>query len=48
MEDFLKCPVEELARMGEAAYRRVLERHSIDVEAGKLVTLFRRKLAGPA
>ena len=47
MEDFLKCPVQELARMGEAAYRRVLERHSIDVEAAKLAALFRRYQVNP-
>lgn len=48
MEDFLNCPDGELARMGEAAYRRVLERHSIDVEARKLITLFRQYGVGPA
>ena len=28
-------------RVGEAAYRRVLERHDIDTEAAKLAGLFR-------
>lgn len=42
MEDFLACPTDELARMGEAARRRALERHSIDVEVAKLGALFRR------
>jgi colanic acid/amylovoran biosynthesis glycosyltransferase len=41
MEDFLSRPVEELQKMGEAAYARVIERHSIDVEATKLAALFR-------
>jgi colanic acid/amylovoran biosynthesis glycosyltransferase len=41
MEDFLSRPVEELQKMGEAAYARVVERHSIDVEATKLAALFR-------
>ncbi len=41
MEDFLSRPIEELQKMGEAAYARVIERHSIDVEATKLATLFR-------
>jgi len=31
---------EELARMGEAAQRRVLQRHDIDAEAAKLAALF--------
>jgi len=40
MEEVLSCPTEELARMGDAAHRRALERHSIDVEARKLSELF--------
>ena len=43
MEYFLNRPVEELTRMGEAARRRVLERHSVDVEAAKLGALFCRE-----
>jgi colanic acid/amylovoran biosynthesis glycosyltransferase len=30
--------------MGEAAYRRVLERHDIDVEAAKLAGLFKESV----
>ncbi|MGO0691980.1 glycosyltransferase family 4 protein [Pseudomonas guariconensis] len=41
MADCLAQPVEVLQRMGEAAYARVLERHDIDTEAGKLAALFR-------
>ena len=41
MEDFLSRSSEELRVMGEAAYARVLERHSIDTEAAKLAGLFR-------
>ena len=48
MEDFLDCPPDELARMGEAAHRRALERHSIDVESAKLIALFRRYGVSPA
>jgi len=40
LEDSLDCDPRRLAAMGEAAYRRVLERHSIDTEAAKLVALF--------
>lgn len=40
MEDCLTRPVEELQAFGAAGLRRVLERHSIDVEAGKLAELF--------
>lgn len=41
LEDSLGKPAEVLERMGEAAYRRVLERHDIDTEAAKLSGLFR-------
>lgn len=41
LEDFLACPTDDLVRMGETGYRRVLQRHSIDAEAAKLATLFR-------
>ncbi len=41
LEEFLATPVETLERMGKAARLRVLERHSVDVEAGKLAQLFR-------
>ncbi len=41
MEDCLSRSDEEICRMGDAGYERVIERHSIDVEATKLATLFR-------
>ena len=41
MEDCLLAPVEQLARMGEAAHARVLARHDVDAEAAKLAALFR-------
>jgi colanic acid/amylovoran biosynthesis glycosyltransferase len=40
IEDAVRRPSDELKRMGEAAYARVMERHSIDAEAAKLVRLF--------
>jgi colanic acid/amylovoran biosynthesis glycosyltransferase len=42
MREVLGLAPSELARLGDAARRRVLERHSVDVEATKLVALFRR------
>lgn len=47
MEDCLNCTPEELTRMGGAAHRRVIERHSIDVEAKRLITLFDQFCATP-
>jgi glycosyltransferase involved in cell wall biosynthesis len=44
MADCLAQPDEVLQRMGEAAYRRVLERHDIDVEAAKLAGLFKESV----
>ena len=41
MEDFLSKSPEELKKMGESAYQRVIERHSIDTEAEKLAEFFR-------
>jgi colanic acid/amylovoran biosynthesis glycosyltransferase len=41
MEDCLSRSSEEIQRMGDAGHRRVIERHSIDVEAAKLAELFR-------
>lgn len=41
LEEFLNTPEEVLARMGAAGHQRVLERHSVDVEAVKLAQLFR-------
>ena len=43
MEECLSTPADALQRMGETAYRRVIERHDIDVEAAKLVRLFESK-----
>lgn len=44
LEDLLATSTETLEAMGQAAYVRVLERHAIDTEAGKLARLFK---AGP-
>lgn len=41
IERFLNTPEQILMQMGEAGYARVVERHSIDIEAEKLATLFR-------
>jgi glycosyltransferase involved in cell wall biosynthesis len=41
MEDCLSKSAEEIQRMGDAGHARVIERHSIDVEAAKLADLFR-------
>jgi hypothetical protein len=41
MEDCLSRPIEELQSMGDSARVRVLERHSIDDQAGRLSELFR-------
>jgi glycosyltransferase involved in cell wall biosynthesis len=40
IEDAVTRPAEELKRMGDVAYARVIERHSIDTEAAKLAGLF--------
>lgn len=40
MAECLSCSAAALQRMGEAAHARVLERHSIDIEAAKLAGLF--------
>ncbi len=48
MEACLAAPPELLARMGEAAHRRVLERHDIDTEAAKLAALFGKPALRPA
>lgn len=47
MEEILSTPVAHLEAMGEAGHQRVLERHSVDVEAAKLAQLF-RQAQGPA
>jgi colanic acid/amylovoran biosynthesis glycosyltransferase len=46
MEDCLSRSAEEIQRMGDAGHRRVIERHSIDVEAAKLANLFRSSTPG--
>ena len=38
--DFLAAPAAQVHEVAEAGYRRVLERHSVDREAGKLAALF--------
>jgi colanic acid/amylovoran biosynthesis glycosyltransferase len=48
MESCLAATTDELARMGEAARARVLERHDIDREAAKLVLLFAAAPVGEA
>jgi glycosyltransferase involved in cell wall biosynthesis len=40
MQELLATPLEELREMGHAARKRVLERHSIDLESQKLARLF--------
>ena len=40
LEEFLATPAELLEAMAEAGHQRVLERHSVDIEAGKLAQLF--------
>jgi len=45
MEDFLAKSDDELKKMGDAAYQRVMKRHSIDTEATKLAELFRTSSA---
>lgn len=41
IEQFLSTPADALQAMGDAAYQRVIARHSIDAEAFKLGELFR-------
>jgi colanic acid/amylovoran biosynthesis glycosyltransferase len=40
IQNCLDEPLETITRMGEAARARVLQRHDVDVEARKLITLF--------
>jgi glycosyltransferase involved in cell wall biosynthesis len=40
MQDCLSRPAEAIERLGASAYERVIARHDVDVEAGKLVALF--------
>jgi glycosyltransferase involved in cell wall biosynthesis len=46
MRACLNAPAETLVRMGEAAQKRVLLRHSVDTEAVKLVNLFEAAIVG--
>ncbi|MES2831780.1 MAG: glycosyltransferase [Pseudomonadota bacterium] len=48
MQTILETPDAQLQAMGAAAHRRVLARHSIDIEAAKLATLFRGAVQGNA
>lgn len=43
MEQCLRCPDEEIARMGDAGHRRVVRLHSIDEETRRLAALFRAR-----
>ncbi len=45
LEKFLSLPNEQLTQMGELAYKRVLERHSVSIEASKLAQLFNETIA---
>ena len=45
LEKFLSLPNEQLTKMGELAYERVLERHSASTEASKLAQLFNGTIA---
>lgn len=44
LEKFLTIPNDELEKMGNAAYARVIERHSVDREAKKLAQLFKEEI----
>jgi glycosyltransferase involved in cell wall biosynthesis len=46
MQACLDAPADVLAKMGEAAYRRVLARHDVDTQAVQLATLFQRAIEG--
>lgn len=46
MQACLAAPADEIARMGEAARQRVLERHDVNTEARKLQKLFREAGGG--
>ncbi len=40
MAQCLRAPIDELQRMGDAGYQRIIKRHSSDTEAEKLAALF--------
>lgn len=46
MRASIEAPAELLAHMGEAAQKRVLARHSVAVQADRLIRLFRHAVAG--
>jgi colanic acid/amylovoran biosynthesis glycosyltransferase len=46
MKQCLATPADRLGQMGETAFRRVTARHSVDIEAAKLATLFRTPAPG--
>ena len=46
MQDCLDTPAETLARMGEAAQKRVLARHNVDTQAAQLAELFQAAIKG--
>lgn len=48
MEEFLATPLDKLNQMGEVGYQRVLQRHSIDIEAAKLELLFSKSIEANA
>ncbi|HUX90616.1 MAG TPA: glycosyltransferase family 4 protein [Gallionellaceae bacterium] len=47
LKEFLATPAEVLKKMGDSAHQRVLERHSVDIEAEKLAKLFRLVINEP-
>jgi glycosyltransferase involved in cell wall biosynthesis len=47
MRACLETPVETLARMGEAAQKRVMKRHSVEAQASRLQELFRSAIGSP-
>jgi colanic acid/amylovoran biosynthesis glycosyltransferase len=44
MLDALSTPLEDLQRMGDTAYARVIQRHNIDIEAAKLAEHIKAKV----
>jgi colanic acid/amylovoran biosynthesis glycosyltransferase len=47
LAEFLTTPAEVLQRMGDAGHQRVVERHSVDIEAAKLAKLFNSAISKP-
>ena len=46
MQECLDAPADALARMGEAAQKRVLARHNVDTQAAQLAELFQATIKG--